>query len=147
MITPTNGRVVWYSPGAWDTIHQIDKAKPLAALVTHVWGDRMVNLCVFDSDGVPCPRTSVPLLQDDDARADRPVGPCCEWMPYQKGQAAKTDELEKEKLALLKEGKAVLVERADKPGSYDIELRQNSERLPHQDELRARGSLPRSRSL
>lgn len=91
MISPTNGRVVWYTPGAWDTIKQHEKHKPLAAIVTHVWNDFMVNLTVFDSDGNPFGRISVQLLQDGD---QSPVGSYCEWMPYQKGQAAKTEQLE-----------------------------------------------------
>ena len=92
MIVPSNGRVVLYHPGPYDTtIRQHDKAKPLAALVTHVWGDRMVNLAVFDSDGVSHSRTSINLLQDDDAPME---GSYCEWMAFQKGQAAKTEALE-----------------------------------------------------
>jgi hypothetical protein len=94
MITPSNGRIVWYTParptGDFDSdkaIVQHDKLKPLAAMVVHVWGDRMVNLIVFDSNGMPTPRTSVTLLQDDDAKPES--GRFCSWMPYQIGQAAK----------------------------------------------------------
>lgn len=92
MITPTHGRIVLYHPSEFDrrpmTIHT---DKPLAAIITHVWSDELVNLCVFDSNGSPIARTSVPLHQGD--------GPCesspyCEWMPYQKGQAAKTEAAE-----------------------------------------------------
>lgn len=98
MITPTNGRVVLYHPGGFDSITQHDKAKPLAAMIAHVWNDRMVNLIVFDSNGQPHGRTSVPLMQDGDA-TDQP-GAYCEWMPYQKGQAAKTEAAEKNALEL-----------------------------------------------
>jgi len=95
MISPTNGRVVLYTPyDTNDHLAQHDKTKPLAAIVTHVWHDRLVNLTVFDSNGMSQGRTSVKLLQDDDARPE--LGGFCEWMPYQKGQAAKTEAIEKE---------------------------------------------------
>ena len=59
----------------------------------NVHGDRMVNLTVHDHNGVSWPVCSVPLLQEGDAPV---VGSFyCEWMPYQKGQAAKTEALEK----------------------------------------------------
>jgi hypothetical protein len=94
MIPPSNGRIVWYTPaivsGDFDSdagIRQHDKTKPLAAMVVHVWSNRMVNLVVFDSNGMPMPRTSVDLLQDDDAEPKG--GRFCQWMPYQIGQAAK----------------------------------------------------------
>jgi len=91
MIKPTNGRVVWFTPGpGFSGIHH--GPDPLAAHVAHVWGDRMVNLAVIDSNGSTSPVTSVPLLQDGDPR---PENFFAEWMPYQKGQAAKTEELER----------------------------------------------------
>lgn len=91
MITPTVGRVVWFHPGIGEKLLAFSD-QPLAAMVTYVWGDRMVNLVVFDSNGVPAGRTSVKLRQEGDE-------PCvgemyCEWMPYQKGQAAKNEALE-----------------------------------------------------
>lgn len=86
MITPTNGRIVWFSPANYT-------GDPLAAIVCHVHSDRMVNLLVIDSGGQTVAVTSVPLLQDDDRP---PAGQrYCQWMPYQKGQAAKTEELQK----------------------------------------------------
>jgi hypothetical protein len=106
MIKPTNGRIVWFTPGPRDAIGRYDTAQPLAAIVTHVLNDRLVNLCVFDSAGNAAARTSVPLLQDDD---DRPEGCFAEWMPYQKGQAAKTEALEK--TAAAEAGSVDLVER------------------------------------
>lgn len=63
-----------------------------AALVTYVHSDTMVNLAVFDANGVPFAETSVTLVQDNQPV---PAGRYCEWMPYQKGQAAKTEALEK----------------------------------------------------
>lgn len=91
MIKPTIGRVVWFTP-AKDDPAQYDKKQPLAALVVYVHSDRMVNLAVFDQNGqMTHGRTSVPLHQDGD---ERPAGYFAEWMPYQKGQAAKTEALE-----------------------------------------------------
>lgn len=96
MIKPTVGRVVWFRPSlnaaaeGGFTYH--NNGQPLAAIVAYVWGDRMVNLAVFDSNGVLHSKTSVPLVQDGDEPS--PDGYYCEWMPYQKGQAAKTEQLE-----------------------------------------------------
>lgn len=93
MIKPTVGRVVWFTPAlgpdVWSGegfIH-LDRTAPLSAMVTHVWHDRMVNLVVFDSNGKPFGKTSVQLLQDDDAKPEH--GYFCSWMPYQVGQAKK----------------------------------------------------------
>lgn len=62
----------------------------MAALVTWVWGDHMVNLVVFDSNGNPMGRTSVPVVQEGSPYT---VGdsPYVEWMPYQIGQAKKNE--------------------------------------------------------
>lgn len=91
IITPTNGRIVWYTPDALsDPLVIHDKATPLAAMVVHVWGDRMVNLVVFDSDGYQHRRTSVTLVQDDDPKPSG--GRYCEWMPWQLGQAKRHEE-------------------------------------------------------
>ena len=90
MIVPTIGRVVWLYAARKGTVH--DVRQPLCAFVVHVWGDRCVNLAYFDSNGNAYQETSVELLQDDDAK---PEGrPFAVWMPYQKGQAAKTEVLE-----------------------------------------------------
>ena len=92
MIKPSVGRVVWFKPGAWDAKNlAFNDDQPLAALVTYVWNDRLVNLVVFDANGQGQGRTSVPLIQDDDVV---PEGFYAQWMPYQKGQAAKTEALE-----------------------------------------------------
>lgn len=97
MIRPTNGRIVLFTPavsfaGGMNSIVQHDKDQKLAAMVCHVFGPSMVNLLVTDSNGIQHAMTSVTLLQDDD-----PVpanGRYCEWMEFQKGQAAKTDAAE-----------------------------------------------------
>lgn len=90
MIEPTPGRVVWYRPNESDAAtlgYDAHGPDALAAIVAYVHSPRMVNLMVIGPTGNPHSRTSVQLLQDGDAPV---VGAsCCEWMPYQKGQAAK----------------------------------------------------------
>lgn len=87
MIKPTVGRVVWYRPGEHDGMPQGHDKQPLAAIVTYVHSDRLVNLAIFDANGNRHRKTSVTLLQDGEAQN----APYAEWMPYQKGQAAKTE--------------------------------------------------------
>lgn len=87
MIKPTPGRIVWFKRG--DT----RPGEELAAIICKVTNDRLVNLAVFDVHGHPMSRIAVRLLQGD----ERPGPDClswCEWMPYQKGQAARTDVAE-----------------------------------------------------
>jgi len=90
MVKPTNGRVVQFH-AKHSHIQQHDVNQPLAAIITHVWQDRRVNLAVFDSTGGITPVTDVTLVQEGDTP---PSGwHYAEWMPYQKGQAAKTEEI------------------------------------------------------
>lgn len=83
MITPTIGRVVLVHRGA------SNQAEP--ALISYVWTDTMINVGGFDANGHPFALTSLHLKQDD---AEQPPHPYAEWMPYQKGQAAKTQQLQ-----------------------------------------------------
>jgi len=87
MIIPTVGRIVWFTPARDDTELVRHGDGPLAAIVTHVHSDRCVNLAVFDANANQASRTSVTLLQDDDAEAE--YGRFARWMPYQIGQAKK----------------------------------------------------------
>lgn len=93
MIKPSIGRVVWYHPATSQRINGEPDGQPCAAIVTYVWGDRMVNLTAMTPNGAPYGVTSVTLVQEGDAS---PIERYCEWMPYQKGQAAKTESLEKQ---------------------------------------------------
>ncbi len=92
MIKPTIGRVVWYS--LKDGLVNDPSYQPQAALITYVHSDTRVNLVVFNANGEPYSATSVWLMQDD-MPSDEPAW-YAEWMPYQKGQAAKTEKLEAE---------------------------------------------------
>lgn len=97
MIKPTVGRVVWYRPA----LHNAHAAAAnentrYAAMIAFVHSDNMVNLGILDPNGVHFNQTSVTLVS--------PGEPCnpgqCEWMPYQVGQAARTEAAE----AALKSG-------------------------------------------
>lgn len=87
MIKPTVGRVVWvFRPHDTTNPNQ-----PEAALIAYVFTDRLISVGGFDHNGEPFSLTSVPLVQDDEPE---PEGNFAAWMPYQKGQAAKTEALE-----------------------------------------------------
>ena len=88
MIKPTIGRVVWFYKYVQGQGHK----GPLAAHVAFVFSDSMVNLMVIDENGNPHSEMSVYLHQEGD---EIPGGNYAEWMPYQKGQAAKTEQLER----------------------------------------------------
>ena len=99
MIKPTVGRVVWYNPHAKDNLEVLvdDKGKPkgdpLVALVLAVHNDTRVNLMVFSAYGQSRFLSRVELWQGDN---ERPKGHgYAEWMPFQRGQQMKTEELER----------------------------------------------------
>jgi hypothetical protein len=76
-MTPSIGRIVHYKPGPNDPLvaygGQARKADDvMAAVVTRVWTDEMVNLVVFVDNGEPVPRTSV-------QRADVASGGSASW--------------------------------------------------------------------
>lgn len=88
LIPPTVGRVVWFYPAANAAeggFHRhANGGGPYAAVIAHVWSDHLVNLAVFDANGVAHGRTSVALLHSDETATDSAF---CMWMPFQKGQA------------------------------------------------------------
>ena len=92
MTNPTPGRIVSFRANGDHRLKPLDATQPLAAMIVHVHDAHCVNLVVFDSLGQPHPREGVPLLQEGDVP---PPEPCsfAEWTPYQKGQAAKTEQL------------------------------------------------------
>lgn len=99
MIKPTVGRIVWYWPGPDVSLGNGDQ--PCSATVTHVHDDRLVNLSALSAEGVVNGRTRVTLVQPGDPK---PEGrDYCEWMPYQQGQAAKSEDVGGKLLAELEE--------------------------------------------
>lgn len=92
MIKPSIGRVVWYTPSRDDVQLPRNSPQPLAAIIAYVHSDTCVNLAVFDRNGASLSRTSVPLIHDEITQS--PDHAFAEWMPYQKGQAAKTEAAE-----------------------------------------------------
>jgi hypothetical protein len=94
MTQPTVGRVVHFytKEGKYDFGYCFGTGRPHAAIVTHVHSDKLVNVVAFDANGKSHGFTSVQLVQAD----EQVYGPVyCEWMPFQKGQAQKAEELEK----------------------------------------------------
>lgn len=91
MIKPTIGRVVLYNDGLSD--------QRVPMLITYVHSGGRVNLGGFDQFGKPMQASSVRICSDgEDCRKFT-----AEWMPYQKGQAKKTEALESQ----LKQAKEV----------------------------------------
>ena len=95
-IKPTVGRVLHFFPStlymAGRKLAFGDPTQPLAAVIAYVHSDKMVNLTVWDQNGLQFDVCSVQLIQEGD------TVPLCSfyaaWMDYQKGQAAKTEALE-----------------------------------------------------
>lgn len=93
-IPPTVGRVLWFfdkkrHPG----FHENPNGGPYAAQIASVCSDDVVNLTVSDAHGTTHGRVGVILSH----AGGQPEGAdyWCEWMPYQKGQAAKTEAVER----------------------------------------------------
>lgn len=84
MIKPTIGRVVHYRPNGIAGV-------VCAALITAVHSDTCINLRAFHADGTDSAPASIDLVQDDNYPTDG--RPFAEWMPYQIGQAAKTEQV------------------------------------------------------
>ena len=89
MIKPTVGRVVLFHP-------QGQPETTVPALVCHVHSDTCVNLAAFDENGEKIPGTTSVTLVHEEGDWRPSYGYWCEWMPFQKGQAMKTEHLEKE---------------------------------------------------
>lgn len=94
-IKPTIGRRVWFRPGAQflernPTVTQLGPGQPMDAGIVYVHHDHMVNLAVCDHVGRTHMVPSVPLLAGQWEPSDTDYA-VCEWMPYQKGQAAKAE--------------------------------------------------------
>jgi hypothetical protein len=86
-IKPTNGRVLWF----WPDVGLNPGGQPWDAHCAFVHLDGRINVGGFNPDGNPYRAKNVPIWNGEGAK---PTVPHCEWMPYQKGQAAKTEALE-----------------------------------------------------
>ena len=94
MIKPTVGRIVHYYPSKTDdAIFPCRPGEPLAAIISYVRSDTCVNLCVIDANGNHRSKREVLLVQPDSENPGS--GGYCTWMPYQVGQAAKLEVLER----------------------------------------------------
>jgi hypothetical protein len=98
MIVPTVGRSVWYRPTG-------EQGPILAATICKVLTPQAVNLSVCSEDGGWFGAPSVTLKQED---GERPLPPYAEWMPYQKGQAGRVDDLEAELARTDKRGTPII---------------------------------------
>ena len=88
-IPPSVGRVVWF----WDQVATGDEPEqPMRADICHVNADGSINLSVNDHIGKQFTYLQCALHQGDAAGCSLPR-PFATWMPYQKGQAAKSDQL------------------------------------------------------
>jgi hypothetical protein len=89
-IVPTIGRKIWYWPAPGEGVVH-DPKQAFDATVVCVHGHDRVNLAVKDHDGSQRNRGNVVLWN---GVGDEPSRPYAAWMPYQKGQAAKTEAAE-----------------------------------------------------
>lgn len=89
MIEPSVGRIVWVRSAS---------ENPLPAIVTSVISNTRITATIFDLGSER--HQSLDLYQGD---GPKPPIPYAEWMPYQKGQAAKTEALEKAMFNPMKE--------------------------------------------
>lgn len=91
MIEPTIGRIVWFYQGKAKANNIADNGdQPMTAQIIYVHNPRLVSLDITDHRGTHHSKAKVKLMQGDEDFT--PVEDWCEWMPFQKGQAAKTDQ-------------------------------------------------------
>lgn len=90
-IKPTVGRSILYYPKATDPGAKPPPGQAHAAIVSAVWTDTCINIAYFDANGVSFNATSVLLVQGD----EHPEAGYAAWMPYQVGQAAKHEPVER----------------------------------------------------
>jgi hypothetical protein len=99
MNKPARNRFVNFTPPApdKDPVYISHGKLPFSALVTHVWGDRMVNLVVFMPNGDFKPYTSVDLLdgteEENVLKAHKKAGRYAEWPAINRPFAASPETL------------------------------------------------------
>jgi len=87
IIKPTVGRMLWYYPEG----NTPEANQPLAAQIAFVHSDTDINIGYLDKNGKARSVTSVLLYNEG---IPMPTTNFCTWMPYQQGQAQKTEALE-----------------------------------------------------
>jgi hypothetical protein len=92
IIEPTIGRVVHYEPHPGDPGYNVSPGTR-AAIIAGINDDGTLNLAVFDRLGHIGSVRNIPLVQDGETA---PETGYAHWMPYQVGQAAKTEALQEE---------------------------------------------------
>ena len=86
-ILPSIGRIVWFFPAIDGGRHE--DGQPFSSMIAGVNDDGTINLLAAARDGTPYGVTNVLLVQEgDEFDQDKPHAV---WMPFQKGQAAKTE--------------------------------------------------------
>jgi hypothetical protein len=96
-ITPTVGRLLHYHPNQADAYGHARRGQPLAAVVAHVNDDGSINISALSAEGSWFGRLRVPIVQEGEDVSPLAIAyGYCTWMPYQVGQAAKTEQLEKQ---------------------------------------------------
>jgi hypothetical protein len=91
-IKPTVGRVVWYIPKNVDNLEQHNN-DPLKADIIAVHSPEEVSLFVISASGQTRYISKAPLWQLESGKPKPEKGGYAMWMPYQLGQAAKTEEV------------------------------------------------------
>lgn len=93
MIKPTIGRVVWYWPGIPCPQGGCrDPEQPYKADIVFVHSDTVVSVAGYDHLGRPF-FNSLATLWEGEGHGH---SPCWQWMPYQKGQAARAEKAEQQ---------------------------------------------------
>lgn len=91
-ITPTVGRVVWYYPETLDRVDERSgKGSPYPAIITHVWGNEVVNLQVLNDGSYPLKADALNPTSVGMNDGVNLSGRSWSWMPFQKGQAPASD--------------------------------------------------------
>lgn len=91
-IEPTIGRKLYFYPAGDPSVQRYDD-QPIDATIVYVWtktapdAPQFLNLLITDHSGVTQVKTSVPLIQADEAEPTH--GFYAKWMPFQVGQAAR----------------------------------------------------------
>lgn len=93
-IIPTIGRSLHFFANTESDLKLFGSVGPFACILCGVINDTTINVGVFTNEGTVVGRTGVPLLQGDDVIGEG-SGSYCGWMPFQQGQAARTDSAEK----------------------------------------------------